>query len=182
MKLTPLCTLAGLLLLGSCDSTALAPLDGSPAVTVRINGAVFASSELDSTAQAGYDPKSQYLAFQASTAGQARFDQVGFSLSPFHGVGRYDLQISNSLVATAYYLPDSRSIPNPSAYNGFGGPNDYVIVTRWDPGKRVIEGTFAFDAVNPTTDSVIHLRGGHFRGRLLPPFSPTGAAASGAGN
>lgn len=180
MKLMPILALTGPLLLGSCDTTALAPLDGSPAVTVRVDGAGFVSSELDTNAQAGYDPTSHYLGFQASTAGQARFDQVGFSLSPFRGVGRYNLQISDSLIATAYYLPDSRSIPNPSAYNGFGGPNDYVIVTGFDPRKRVIEGTFAFDAVNPTTDLVIHLRGGRFRGRLLPPFLPPEPVAGAA--
>jgi hypothetical protein len=148
---------------------------------VRIDGAVFASSELDTNARAGLSPTGRDLGFQASTAGQARFDQVGFSLSPFHGVGRYNLQITDSLRATAYYLPDSRNIPNPNSYAGLGGPNDYVIVTGFDPRKRVIEGTFAFDAVNYSTDSVIHLRGGRFRGRLLPPFYPPEPAAPAAG-
>jgi hypothetical protein len=172
MKLTLILALGGPLLIGACDTTGLTPLDGAPAVTVRVDGAVFASSETDTNAQAGYDPTTRYLSFQASTAGQALFKQVGFSLTPFRGIGRYNLQISDSLIAIAYYLPDSRGIPNPSAYNGFGGPNDYVLVTGFDPRRRVIEGRFAFNAVDPTTDSVIHLRSGRFRGRLLPPFSP----------
>jgi hypothetical protein len=172
MKLKPILALGGPLLIGACDTTALTPLDESPAMMVRVDGAVFTSSESDTNAQAGHDPTTAYFAFQASTAGQARFDQVGFSLMPFRGIGRYNLQISDSLFAVAWYLPDSRGIPNPSSYNGFGGPNDYVLVTGFDPRRRVVEGTFAFNAVNPTTDSVIHLRSGRFRGRLLPPFSP----------
>ena len=167
MKPLLITALAALFLM-ACDTTA-PRLTGAPAVTATIDGVSFRSTETDTQLVAGLNPADDRMGMQASTAGQARFDQIGFSLKPFRGTGQYPLQITTSLTATAYWFPDSRNSTTPPVYNGFGGPHDYVYVTRYDRAHHIVEGVFGFDAIDYVTGAVKHVRNGHFRGALAPP-------------
>ena len=87
---------------------------------------------------------------------------INITLSNFNGIGTYNLNNAQSASGNSGSVTIG-VVGVFTEYNTDNSHNGNLIITNWDAAKRIISGTFQFDAVNQNNSAdVIHVTSGRF--------------------